>query len=217
MKKLLLMALFAALAMPQCAQADLAIAFEFDTPGDDLGWQHNSSFGGSNNTNGPTAVTVAGTGEGVLTAQTAPTNGDPRVLHNPDLMLPAGFTAWETVEVRFRQLDELNGSPQALAGTLGNLHLGINGNSTISVDGNAFVEETPGDTEFWYTATLDISGNLANDIIQIRLDPIASTSLDYQLDYVRVNATPEASVVPEPSSIALLGLAGMGLIARRRK
>jgi hypothetical protein len=200
------------LGTPSVHAGTMALNFEFNTPGNDEGWQHNGSInGGSSDINGPTAVT-ASSGEGVLTAQQLPGNGDLRVLYNPDIALPAGFTDWCSIEVRFRQLDGLNGTPQALAGSLGLLHLGIN-TAAFSIDGNDFVEETPGSTEFWYTGSLDISGLGSADILQIRLDPLASTSLDYELDYVRVLAT----AVPEPAGFVMLMLSAltMGMLRRR--
>lgn len=207
-----------ALTVPQAVHAGtIAFGFEFNTPGDDEGWQHNGATnGGSSNTTGPTAVTVAGTGEGVLTAQQLPGNGDLRVLYNPDLALDTSlYSSWDAVEVRFRQLDGLNGTPQALTGNTANMHLGINGTATISVDGTAFVEETPGSTEYWYTATLDISSHGTADITQIRLDPLASTSLDYQLDFAHVCAVP----IPEPAGVCVLALGVLAsvVVARRRK
>ena len=100
----------ASMAMTQAANGAI-VDFEFNTPGDDESWQHNGSTnGGASNMTGPTAVTVSGTGEGVLTAQQLPGNGDLRVLHNPDLSLPAGYSNWTNVDVRFRQLNDLNGA-----------------------------------------------------------------------------------------------------------
>ncbi|MFK7911979.1 MAG: PEP-CTERM sorting domain-containing protein [Akkermansiaceae bacterium] len=207
----LLTGTLAASALP--ASAAIAFAFEFNTPNNDLGWQHNSGNGGAG-ASGPTTVTVGGTGEGVLTASQLPSNGDLRVLYNPDLVLDTvSFTGWTTIEVRFRQLNGLNGSPEALSGNNSLLFLGTSGTGSSSINGTGFVEESPGSTEFWYTASLDISGMGTNNIGQIRFDPIASTTKDYQVDWVRVNAAP----VPEPSSSALLGLGGLALILRRRK
>lgn len=197
----------------------VAIAFEFNTAGNDENWQHNGANGGGNNTTGPTSITVAGTGEGVLTAQQLPGNGDLRVLHNPDLTLDTlAYTGWTTLDIRFRQLDGLNGNPQELAGNLNNMHIGVTagaGGTSASATGSAFVRENPTDSEFWYTATLDISSVGVANINQIRIDPLASTTLDYQLDYARLSANEIA--VPEPSSVLLLGLSGIALMGRRRK
>ncbi len=213
-KGLLSLVAVAAFSVTQAASGGL-VAFEFSTPGNDEGWQHNGTTnGGASDTTGPTAVTVSGTGEGVLTAQTAPGNGDLRVLYNPDISLPAGDTSWTTIDLRFRQLDGLNGNPQDLAGSLSLLHLGVSGAAPTSITGAGFVREDPMDTDYWYTASLDISGMGANDIEQIRFDPIASTTLSYQLDWVRVNA------VPEPAGLALSGCAGalgLALVRRNRK
>jgi hypothetical protein len=191
------------------ASAAIAVQFEFNTAGDNEGWTHNGAINGG--ATGAKQVT-AGSGEGVLTAAALPGNGDLRVLYNPDIALPGGFTGWTTIDVRFRQLNGLDGAPEALTGTLTSLHFGTTGSGSSSIDGNGFVEETPLDTEFWYTASVDISGMGANDITQIRLDPIADTTKDYQIDWVRVSANP----VPEPSS-ALLGILGTGFFFLRRR
>jgi hypothetical protein len=208
-------ALFAAaamLAMPVAAQADVVYGFEFNTAGDTEGWTHNGANGGG----GGTDQATAGSGEGVLTAAALPNNGDLRVLHNPDLTLDTAlFTGWDTVEVRFRQLDGLNGSPQDLAGNNGFMFFGAQSGGVFnSINGSGFVREDASDSEFWYTAEVDISSFTTADITQIRVDPLASTTLDYQIDYVRVNGF---AVVPEPTSLAILGFAGLGLMVRRRK
>ena len=196
------------------ASAAIALSFEFNTPGTNQGWQHNGTVnGGTGATTGPTSISVPLTGEGVLTAQQLAGNGDLRVLYNPDISLDTvAFTGWTTIEIRFRQLDALNGNPQALTGTLSNLWLGTSGTGSSNITGTGFIEETPADSEFWYIASLDISGMGTNDITQIRIDPIASTTQNYQLDYVRINANP----VPEPS-IALLGLLSTGFLWRRQR
>lgn len=189
------------------AEASLMNAFEFNTPGDNEGWTHNGANGGGS---GATAVT-AGSGEGVLTGVAPAANGDLRVLYNPDLVLDTGlFTSWSTIDVRFRQLDA-TGAPRALDGPLTGLFLGATGGG--SIDGTAFVEETPGDTEFWNTASLDISSLGTADIAQIRFDPVAGVGLNYQLDYVRVSGAP----VPEPSTLALLGLLSVAAVGRMRR
>jgi len=215
MKKTILL-LGTMLAAAQVASAQVnAFAFEFETPGVDEDWQHNGATnGGSSDITGPTAVTVAGTGEGVLTGQQLPGNGDLRVLYNPDLTLDTGaFSSWNSIEIRFRQLDGLAGSPQTLTGATSGMHLGIN-TAAIFVDGSAFTEEVPSDPEFWYTATLDITGLGTADITQIRIDPIGSLTQNYELDYVRVTAI----AVPEPGTFALIsGALALGFIMVRRR
>ncbi|QDT68758.1 hypothetical protein MalM25_16830 [Planctomycetes bacterium MalM25] len=206
-----LIAPLAALLAPSLAAAAPILSFEFNTPGDTEGWQHNGGANGG--TTGLTTVTTSG-GEGVLTSTTLgpATSGDLRVLYNPDFSLPAGFDSWSAVDIRFRQLDD-QGAPRDLAGADSSLHLGINA-AAISINGSGFVEETPGDQEFWYTATLDISGNAANDITQIRIDPITTLrSANYELDYVRLSGVP---AIPEPASLAIAGLAFVSLVTRSR-
>ena len=139
-----------------------------------------------------------------------------RVLYNPDLTLDTGaFSSWNSIEIRFRQLDGLAGSPQTLTGATGGMHLGISSATiSISVDGSAFTEEVPLDPEFWYTATLDITGLGTADITQIRIDPIGSLTQNYELDYVRVTAI----AVPEPGTFALIsGALALGFIMVRRR
>ncbi|MAT71532.1 MAG: hypothetical protein CMJ58_18650 [Planctomycetaceae bacterium] len=203
----MLFALGALLCLHVNASAAIITAFEFNTAGDAEGWTHNGANGGGS---GAKQATAAG-GEGVLTSVALPGNGDLRVLYNPDISLPAGFANWTTIELRFRQLDGLDGNPQALAGDLALLHFGIEPGSSFDSDGTIFTEESAGDPEFWYSASLDISGHGAADIAQIRIDPLASTTLDYQIDWVRVNG----ARVPEPSA-TLLAMLGLAATAYRR-
>lgn len=212
MKIRIALPLLIALVATSLGEAAPILSFEFNTPGDTEGWQHNGGANGG--TTGLTTVTTSG-GEGVLTSTTTgpSTSGDLRVLYNPDFSIPAGFDSWSAVDIRFRQLDD-QGAPRDLAGADSSLHLGINAGA-ISINGSGFVEETPGDTEFWYNATLDISGNGANDITQIRIDPITTLqSANYELDYVRLSGVP---TVPEPASWAILGIGLVSLATRIRR
>lgn len=204
--------LLLAMGVTSLGEAAPILSFEFNTPGDTEGWQHNGAANGG--TTGLTTVTTSG-GEGVLTSTTMgpATSGDLRVLYNPDFSLPAGFDSWSTVDIRFRQLDD-QGVPKELSGADSSLHLGIN-QGAISINGTGFVEETPGDLEFWHTATLDISGNAANDITQIRVDPITTLrSANYELDYVRLSGVP---AIPEPASLAIAAVALASTATRSRR
>lgn len=212
MKLRITLSLLVALVATCVGEAAPILSFEFNTPGDTEGWQHNGGANGG--TTGLTSVTTSG-GEGVLTSTTSgpSTSGDLRVLYNPDFSIPAGFDSWSAVDIRFRQLDD-QGAPRDLAGADSSLHLGINA-AAISINGSGFVEETPGDQEFWYTATLDISGNGANDITQIRIDPITTLrSANYELDYVRLSGVP---AIPEPGSLAIIGVAFASIVTRSRR
>ena len=214
-RKTLTLAALASVIGTASSSAAIAFAFEFNGATAE-GWTHNTPGTGGSQNGAPSA------GGGVITgAPGASPTADIRVLHNPDLVLDTmTFSNWDSIEVRFREL--ASGTPVDKTAADSSLYLGIQDTTspvgqnfaTISINGSSFVRENPLDTDFWYTATLDISGAGTDTIGQIRFDPIANLQdgKNYQIDYVRVNAV----VVPEPSAAVLCLLGSLGMLRRRR-
>lgn len=147
-----------------------------------------------------------------------------------NVSLPSGFVGWESLEIRFRQL---NGNPDLTApiDNSGISSVPFSKNGTILlpvVDGTSFVVQgstvdAPGSlltstteaTGDWVVWNYDLSGIASTSTVGInRFDPIGNTPAgNFEVDFVRVNAV----AVPEPSSLALVGLAGTVACIRRHR
>ena len=124
-----------------------------------------------------------------------------------------------------------NTTTEAVAdGTMYTLTVGVGGRDAgLSVFGGYLIELLDGDSVLAsatsstipaagtfadvtvnYTGQASDAGNLA-----IRLSSLDTTTVNRYVDFDNVRL--EATVVPEPSSIALLGLGGLALILRRKK
>ncbi|MFK7909034.1 MAG: PEP-CTERM sorting domain-containing protein [Akkermansiaceae bacterium] len=217
MKKLntLSLATIALAALTPLSHAALVHAYEFNTLADTEGFSTDT-------------LNVSGlTADGDSLNGTA-TNNDPQLKINGASLSPTVGETWTMLEFRVREVrlaahgagepttaDELpfNGTGVIL-GTVAapaptNFTAGFSGSA---LDGSGFS-----------TVTLDISAFGSKTITNLRLDPIGgawsnsnseTNGNSFEVDYIRFYDT---SVVPEPSSAALLGLGGLALILRRRK
>lgn len=203
---------------------------------------HNFNSTGVNH--GWTAAETSGAGQatgidgssGVFTS-TDVTGGDPKLNYNSGnagatlITLGAGET-WSTFSFRFRQLSDNPGaggvasSPFSETGTLiffngatNNLGTGAPGNGDVS-GGGGFAGDTYGRTltaqaDNWQLFTIDLTSAPALNSLNItsfRFDPVGNDAAkNFEVDFATFTS------VPEPSSAMLLGLAGVGLLIRRRK
>ncbi len=87
----------------------------------------------------------------------------------------------------------------------------------LKVFGTDYASEVPVDEPSAWDATVSIVTGAVLDRVRIRIDPGNTSDLPGEVDDIRIG-TDWASVaaVPEPSSLALLGLGGLACLRRRR-
>ncbi len=88
----------------------------------------------------------------------------------------------------------------------------------LKVFGTGYSLEVPTDEPTTWDATISTSTGANLDRIRMRIDPGNTADLPGEVDEIRLG-TDWASVtaVPEPSSLALLGLGGLACLRRRRQ
>ncbi|YCM45982.1 PEP-CTERM sorting domain-containing protein [Verrucomicrobiaceae bacterium 227] len=207
------------------------IAYEFNTAGDTEGWNASAAPDPNGVVTGFQSAPGIDGLTGVLTSEDI--NIDPQLTKGgPAATLPAGDT-WANMTIRFRHLsgnpDEVGVTSMAYSvtgtllffnGTLQNRTPGETGISTQSYVGTgAYAADTynmtviAGDDD-WQVMTLDLSGAPvlnSGDITTLRFDPVGNAAgKNFEVDYVRFQS------IPEPTSVLLSLLGGLGLLVRRR-
>ena len=238
MKKFILLALFAALAMPQAVQADLLVGFEnwiTNNPNGGVGVSNDASSSATGFSGGSTTVT-SGWGRSASGANTDGTFGtlagaETTVGFNRGLSLNNGAngsfdfsitnSTTDDYELDFFRFDTGTFRPDAAHEWTVSVQSGDLTTQTIE-SGSA--DNITGGTVDWYDFDIDLSGLTGGNVlaagqtVTFRLDMAGGTGAGSHHQYVdNIAVSGFVVTVPEPSSMALLGMTGMALLARRRK
>lgn len=142
------------------------------------------------------------------------TNNDPQLTNGAAGLTTTG--TWDTFVFRVREIqNEAPAGPVDAFNSVGQI---VQLNGTVFNLGLIGVDS--GDD--FYTVTLDISSFGSAAINSIRLDPIGGASSNsnsetsgntFEIDYIQIN---DDTPIPEPSSLALLGMGALAMMRRRR-
>jgi hypothetical protein len=77
---------------------------------------------------------------------------------------------------------------------------------------------------FFAAATAEAPGNSGSAVAHVRVDPLPVIDPDFEFKndfFIEFNTSlitpPESSAIPEPGTLSLAGLAGLGIVIRRRR
>jgi opacity protein-like surface antigen len=214
MKKTLIPIACSLLALASSASAAVVLEYNFDSTV--------APFTGNGQVVGLTATT-ASTGESVLRHTSGSANADPQInLDNGVAWLaPGAGETWVSVTIRSRKFDspDPNTDPQLFTSVqnpwdnVGTLLINKGGGAGFFNYLPSQSNGTP-DANGWTITTYDVSTRGSTPFDNLRFDFVEGGNHGIEVDWVRFSDT---AVIPEPSSFALLGFAGLGLLARRKR
>jgi opacity protein-like surface antigen len=240
MKRFILLAAVAMLAMPQVASADLLVGFE--------NWIVNNPNGGAGVINaatitepgfsGDSTTVTTGWGRSASGAHDDGTFGtlagaETNVAFNRGLALNNGANGAydfsitngtaDDYELEFFHFDTGTFRPNAAHEWTVSVQ---SGDLTAQSIESGSADNIAGGTVDWYDYDIDLSGLTGGNVLAagetatFRLDLAGGTGASghhQYVDNIAVSGSIVTVPVPEPSSLAILGLAGLGVFVRRRK
>ena len=196
----------ATICLSQAASAAVVADYQFNTLMDPEGW----SF-----------VNISGQNADGDSLNGTATNNDPQLRHTTISESTTGN--WESLIFRVRETQDE--APAGVVSTFNPTGIAVQFNQTgangaLITAASNFSAVDSGDG--FFTVTVDISGFTQSSITHVRVDPIGGASSNsnsqtqgntFEVDFIQIT---DDTPIPEPSSLALLGLGGLAMMRRRR-